>query len=166
MKNLHVKQIIQPTLTTLQQVIKFVVLYLNKLKIVSFQDLVEDFIFPASKLIIDARNGNGKEFSFVPCFAFQSQLPVDRNWLWLESASIVTMQFLSLDDVWNKRVTAICSTQTTMVAAFDLLVALCRGCVQNLKVLADILTDFYYSGKNLLFFLPQSFFVCLCLCHK
>lgn len=74
------------------------------------KDLVEDFIFPASKLIIDARNGN--------------------------------------DDVWNKRVTAICSTQTTMVAAFDLLVALCRGCVQNLKVLADILTDFYYSGED------------------
>ena len=47
---------------------------------------MEDFIFPASKLIIDARNGNGKEFSFVPCFAFQSQLTIDRNWLWLESA--------------------------------------------------------------------------------
>ena len=26
-----------------------------------FQDLVEDFIFPASRLIIEARNGSGKE---------------------------------------------------------------------------------------------------------
>ena len=50
---------------------------------------MEDFVFPASKLIIDARNGNGKEYSFVLCFAFQSQLPVDRNWLWLESAITV-----------------------------------------------------------------------------
>lgn len=74
------------------------------------KDLVEDFIFPASKVIIEARNGS--------------------------------------DDVWNKRVTAICSTSPTLVAAFDLLVALCRGCVQNLKVLADILTDFYYSGED------------------
>ena len=45
--------------------------------------------------------------------------------------------------------TPICSTPQTLVASFDLLVALCRGCVQNLKVLADILTDFYYSGNCL-----------------
>lgn len=51
------------------------------------------------------------------------------------------------DEVWSKRVTPICSTPQTLVAAFDLLVALCRGCVQNLKVLADILVDFYYSGN-------------------
>ena len=51
------------------------------------------------------------------------------------------------DEVWSKRVTPICSTPQTLVAAFDLLVALCRGCVQNLKVLSDILCDFYYSGK-------------------
>lgn len=58
---------------------------------------------------------------------------------------------LLIDEVWNKRVTAICSTPPTLVAAFDLLVALCRGCVQNLQVLADILTDFYYSGNILTF---------------
>ncbi|XP_078379070.1 ubiquitin carboxyl-terminal hydrolase 9X-like isoform X2 [Oculina patagonica] len=74
------------------------------------KDLVEDFIFPASKLIIEARSGS--------------------------------------DEVWNKRVTAICSTPPTLVAAFDLLVALCRGCVQNLRVLADILTNFYYNGEE------------------
>ena len=36
---------------------------------------MEDFIFPASKLIIDARNGNGKENSFVFVFLlFLSQI--------------------------------------------------------------------------------------------
>ncbi|CAH3106557.1 unnamed protein product [Porites lobata] len=74
------------------------------------KDLVEDFVFPASKLIVEARNGS--------------------------------------DEVWSKRVTPICSTPQTLVAAFDLLVALCRGCVQNLKVLSDILCDFYYSGED------------------
>ncbi|XP_068731970.1 ubiquitin carboxyl-terminal hydrolase 9X-like isoform X1 [Montipora capricornis] len=74
------------------------------------KDLVEDFVFPASKLIVEARNGS--------------------------------------DEVWSKRVTPICSTPQTLVAAFDLLVSLCRGCVQNLVVLADTLADFYYSGED------------------
>ena len=50
--------------------------------------------------------------------------------------------------------TPICSTPQTLVAAFDLLVSLCRGCVQNLVVLADILADFYYSGNGKLFANP------------
>ena len=64
------------------------------------------------------------------------------------NTSTETILPLFVDDVWNKRVTAICNTPPTLVAAFDLLVALCRGCVQNLRVLADTLTDFYYSGKS------------------
>ncbi|EDO35056.1 predicted protein [Nematostella vectensis] len=74
------------------------------------KELVEDFIFPASKLVLEARNGN--------C------------------------------DVWNRRVVPVCSTPATLVAGFDLLVALCTGCVQNLRLLADMLLDMYYSDNS------------------
>ena len=34
-----------------------------------FQDLVEDFVFPASKLIVEARNGSGKKYSVLISFS-------------------------------------------------------------------------------------------------
>jgi len=40
----------------------------------------------------------------------------------------------------------VCSSPLTITAAFDLLVALCTGCVHNLKYLAGMLNDIYYSG--------------------
>ena len=42
-----------------------------------------------------------------------------------------------------------CHTPGTTVAALDLLVALCSGCVLNLRLLADMLTEMYYLGTQL-----------------
>lgn len=42
----------------------------------------------------------------------------------------------------------VCSTQPTVIAAYELLVTLCTGCVPNLKLLAEMLTNMYYSGKH------------------
>jgi ubiquitin carboxyl-terminal hydrolase 9/24 len=74
------------------------------------RELVEDFIFPASKIVIQCRKSRG-------------ELPSDQA-------------------------IPVCSTSPTLVAAFDLLVALCTGCVQNLQCLAEMLTEMYYSGRG------------------
>ena len=42
----------------------------------------------------------------------------------------------------------VCDTCLTVIAAFELLVALCTGCVQNLRCLAEMLTEMYYSGHE------------------
>ncbi|CAH1782281.1 unnamed protein product [Owenia fusiformis] len=74
------------------------------------KELVEDFVFPASKLVLQLRKMNG-------------ELP-------------------------SEQAIPICSTPLTITAAFDLLVSLCTGCVQSLKVLADMLTGMYYQGTE------------------
>lgn len=51
-------------------------------------------------------------------------------------------------DVWDKPVIAVCNTSPTLVAAFELLVALCAGCIENLQYVANALTELYYSGKQ------------------
>ena len=71
---------------------------------------MEDFIFPASKIVIQCRKSN-------------SELPSDQA-------------------------IPVCSTPLTVIAAFDLLVALCAGCVPNLKLLSEMVQEMYYSGKN------------------
>lgn len=49
-------------------------------------------------------------------------------------------------DVWDKPVIAVCNTSPTLVAAFELLVSLCAGCIENLQYVANALTELYYSG--------------------
>ena len=73
------------------------------------QELVEDFVFPASKVVLTCRKSNG-EFP-------------------------------------SEQATPVCSAPPTVIAAYDLLVALCTGCVHNLRALAAMLIDMYYSGK-------------------
>ena len=74
------------------------------------QELVEDFIFPASKMVLQCRKLNG--------------------------------------DLPSEQAIPVCSSPLTVTAAFELLVALCTGCVPNLKVLAEMLTEMYYSGHE------------------
>ncbi|XP_041351568.1 probable ubiquitin carboxyl-terminal hydrolase FAF-X isoform X2 [Gigantopelta aegis] len=74
------------------------------------KELVEDFIFPASKIVLQCRKQNGD-------FPAEQAFPV-------------------------------CSTSMTVIAAFDLLVALCTGCVQNLHFLANMLIDMYYTNET------------------
>ena len=49
-------------------------------------------------------------------------------------------------------VTSVCSSGPTIMAAFDLLVGLCTGCVTNLKLVAHTLTEMFYSDKVRVFF--------------
>ncbi len=70
---------------------------------------MEDFIFPASKIVLQARRQRSM-------------------------------------DLLSDQAIPVCSTPLTIIAAYDLLVALCTNCVPNLKVVAEMLHEMYYSG--------------------
>jgi len=70
---------------------------------------MDDFLFPASKIVIQCRKSKG-------------ELPSDNA-------------------------VPVCATPLTTVAAYELLVALCTNCVPNLKLVADMLQEMYYSGE-------------------
>lgn len=74
---------------------------------------MEDFIFPASKLMV---------------------------------------QLLKTGELVCENSSPVCKTSCTTNAAFDLLVALCMGCVPNMKLLVHMLTEMFYSGMTFLFY--------------
>ena len=78
---------------------------------------MDDFIFPASRMVLKQRRSGSGNTSS----------PTDN-----------TVADYAIP---------VCSTPHTMTAAFDLLVALCTGCVQGLRMLADMLTEMYYPSK-------------------
>ena len=46
------------------------------------------------------------------------------------------------------QVVPVCSSPQTVMAAFDLIVGLCTGCAPNLKLVAQILCEMFYSDKD------------------
>lgn len=81
----------------------------NKAGLNLVKDLIEDFIFPASKMIT--------------VYKQTGQMPMGP-------------------------VNPICNNGPTIMAAFDLLVGLCTGSVTNLKLVANMLTEMFYSDKE------------------
>lgn len=76
------------------------------------RELVEDFIFPASKIVVQCRK---------------------------------------LNDFPSEQAVPVCTTAATVTAAFDLLVSLCTRCVKNLKCLANMLIDMFYTEEMFTF---------------
>lgn len=76
--------------------------------ILLIKELVEDFIFPFSKV-----------------------------YLQLEHSTVIPAE----------QVNPVCATTATVIAAYDLLVTLCTGCAANLTIVAEMLTNMYYSGQ-------------------
>ncbi|XP_034939757.1 probable ubiquitin carboxyl-terminal hydrolase FAF-X isoform X2 [Chelonus insularis] len=74
------------------------------------KELVEDFIFPASRLMLQLRNTGELSSTSQAC--------------------------------------PVCTTPQSTSAAFDLLVGLCVGCVQNMKLLVTMLIDMFYSERD------------------
>ncbi|XP_076338950.1 ubiquitin carboxyl-terminal hydrolase 9X-like isoform X1 [Tachypleus tridentatus] len=74
------------------------------------KELMEDFIFPASRVIVQFQRSGG-------------ELP-------------------------GEQAIPVCSSSASVLAAFDLLAALCTGCVPNLRILADMLTEMFYSENE------------------
>ena len=63
-------------------------------------------------------------------------------------ASVVVQKYRAAKaELPAEPVMPICNSQMTINAAFDLVAVLCSGCVENLRTVADKLSDMYYSGK-------------------
>jgi ubiquitin carboxyl-terminal hydrolase 9/24 len=43
----------------------------------------------------------------------------------------------------------VCNAPHTLNSAFELLVTLCEGCVPNMRLLVNMLTDMFYAGQFL-----------------
>uniref|UniRef100_UPI0035900D99 ubiquitin carboxyl-terminal hydrolase 9X-like n=1 Tax=Myxine glutinosa TaxID=7769 RepID=UPI0035900D99 len=65
-------------------------------------------------------------------------------------ASKVYLQYKKTGELPAGQAIPVCSSPSTLSAAFDLLVALCIGCVPNLRLVADTLIEMYYSGTEAL----------------
>jgi len=87
---------------------KFEVGSSNKASINLVKDLIEDFIFPASRMIT--------------VYKQTGEMPMSP-------------------------VNPVCCSGPTFMAAFDLLVGLCTGCVPNLKLVAHMLIEMFHSDK-------------------
>ncbi|KAG8178428.1 hypothetical protein JTE90_019137 [Oedothorax gibbosus] len=74
------------------------------------KELVEDFIFPASRVVLQVQKSGG-------------ELP-------------------------SEQAIPVCSSCSSGVAAFDLLVALCTGCARNLRLLVEMLCEMFYSAND------------------
>lgn len=69
----------------------------------------------------------------------------------LFASSKLVLELGSKDQAGEKTVDQprpVCSTSQSQTAAFELLVTLCTGCPENLRLLSSLLTKLFYSGKN------------------
>jgi ubiquitin carboxyl-terminal hydrolase 9/24 len=86
------------------------------------QQIIEQFLFPASTLLYQVRSIKQKRLS--------KQSNDNEDTIELKEPSI-----------------PICQTPMTTSAAFDLLVILGTNCIDNLKLIDKYITDLFYSGK-------------------
>ncbi|KAK4027909.1 probable ubiquitin carboxyl-terminal hydrolase FAF-X [Daphnia magna] len=66
----------------------------------------------------------------------------------LYPASRIMAKYNSTGELLSAVADPICSTPASVVAALELLVALCSGCVANLKLLTSMLTDMFFSDQQ------------------
>jgi ubiquitin carboxyl-terminal hydrolase 9/24 len=62
-------------------------------------------------------------------------------------ASHLMAQLWRTGELPTETAAPVCQSSATVTAAFELLVALCVGCVPNMKLLVNMLTDMFYSGN-------------------
>ena len=73
------------------------------------RDLLDDFLFPASRMLLEFRT--------------KGEIPMNH-------------------------VVPVCNSANTVMAAFELLAGLGTGCAPNLKVIAQVLCDMFYTDKD------------------
>lgn len=108
--------------------------------------LVDDYIFTASRLMAAQH-----KLAQQRAISIWSNLDDSNN---LGNSSLVrnnnsnsNSPYNSLGCIYSGDVDAICTNSSTLEAAFDLIVALCIGCIPNLKYICENLIDMFYS-KN------------------
>lgn len=63
-------------------------------------------------------------------------------------ASRVMLMLQRSGQLPQEQAVAVCVTPLTINAAYDLMVGLCIGCVPNMRVLVEMLTDMFYSERD------------------
>ena len=63
------------------------------------------------------------------------------------SRAMVLIQRSSNKNRSIEEINPICSSAATLAAAFDVLVALCTGCIDNLRLVSQTLTDMFYTDE-------------------
>jgi ubiquitin carboxyl-terminal hydrolase 9/24 len=58
------------------------------------------------------------------------------------------LQLRNSGELGSSQACPVCSTPQSISAAFDLLVSLCTGCVPNMNLLVNMLSDLFYSDKD------------------
>lgn len=89
------------------------------------QQIIEQYLFPASTLLYNFRLLRRKRLSKQP------NTNDEDNEL----------------DLLKEPPVAICQTPMSTLAAFDLLVVLGTNCIENLKLIDTYITDLFYTGK-------------------
>ncbi|RWS11107.1 putative ubiquitin carboxyl-terminal hydrolase FAF-X-like protein [Dinothrombium tinctorium] len=64
------------------------------------------------------------------------------------SRAMVLQQKSNISSAHIEEVNPICNSSATLTAGFDVLVALCTGCIPNLKYVADTLIEMFYSDNE------------------
>lgn len=99
--------------------------------------LVDEYIFTASKVMTAQQKLSQRNIlGGAMCDAGSSLLN--------KNSSTSNSPYNSLSCIYSGEVDAICQTPSTLEAAFDLIVALCIGCVPNLKHICDHLIEMFY----------------------
>ena len=97
------------------------------------QQIIEQFLFPASTLLFNFRLLRRKRLSK------QSIHNIDESSLNQDEDNEL--------DLLKEPPVAICQTSMSTHAAFDLLVVLGTNCIENLKLIDKYITDLFYTGK-------------------
>ena len=95
--------------------------------------LVDEYIFTASRVMVAQQKLSQRNIlSNTMCDNSNSNSPYN-----------------SLSCIYSGDVDAICQNSATLEAAFDLIVALCIGCMPNLKYICDSLIEMFYLDHEI-----------------
>lgn len=103
--------------------------------------LVDEYIFTASRVMVAQQRLSQRNIlgSVVQSESNNSTSLINRF-----HNSTSNSPYNSLSCIYSGDVDAICQNSSTLEAAFDLIVALCIGCVQNLEYICNSLIEMFY----------------------
>lgn len=106
--------------------------------------LIDEYIFTSSKLMVAQQKLSQRNIlGSAICDNSSSINLINKN----NSSS--NSPYNSLSCIYSGDVDAICQNSATLEAAFDLIVALCIGCIPNLKYVCDNLIEMFYLDHEI-----------------
>ena len=107
--------------------------------------LVDEYIFTASRVMVAQQKLSQRNIlgNSMQCDNSSNSL-INRH-----NNSSSNSPYNSLSCIYSGDVDAICQNSSTLEAAFDLIVALCIGCVPNLKYICNSLIEMFYLDHEI-----------------